>query len=91
MFAGEQPWRWGKTWWLNEVAWLKFLIPVTLALNIPLSAAAVFKTAKRECRGLKATYRAFRYWCMCLAWLHQCQFLNGCLKHCDLALRCSAY
>jgi hypothetical protein len=58
--AGEQPWRWGKTWWMNEVAWLKFLIPITLALNIPLSAAAIFKSAKRECKGLKATYRAFR-------------------------------
>lgn len=59
-WTGEQPWRWGKAWWANEVAWLKFLVPVTLALNIPLSFRAIFQTAKRECRGLRATWKAFR-------------------------------
>lgn len=58
--AEEQPWLWSKTWWLNEVAWIQFLLPIAFALNIPLSFRAIVQTAGRECRSLRGTWDSFR-------------------------------
>lgn len=58
--TGEHPWRWNKQWWANEIRWLKFLVPVALAFSVPLSCHAIFQTARRECRSLRATYRTLR-------------------------------
>lgn len=57
---GPKPWQWNKDWTRNEFAFLKFLAPIALSLNLVLSAKRIAHSAGTTCSSLKTFWSTFR-------------------------------
>lgn len=59
--AGPKPWEWSKVWARNEVAFIKFLWPLLLSLNMVASVAQIGKTAAASCRSPRKLWATLRH------------------------------